>query len=193
MVKRSRDQSAENPSRRIWRRMRSPVVTYQACTRASKASRPIRSLEVFSLASWRSITAWVAIAAWSVPGTQSVVSPSIRCQRVSTSWSVYMAWPMCKSPVILGGGMETVKVRPERAGEPDPVRGQYLLLQPADGQHPSPERDLPGQRHVGADRPLGERRNYGQGDRDPGRRAVLGDGPFGDVDVQVQLLPKVDR
>jgi hypothetical protein len=112
MVKRLRDQSALKPSRRIWLRMVLPVVSYQSATSRSQASLPIASLVVFFFASCFSSTFWVAIAAWSVPGTQSTESPSIRCQRTSTSWRVYIACPMCNSPVILGGGMETVKLSP---------------------------------------------------------------------------------
>ena len=91
-----------------------PVCAYHCCTRCSKASRPIASFEVPSLANCFSITFWVAIAAWSVPGTQRLASPSIRCHRISTSSSVYMAWPMCRSPVMLGGGIDMVKALPVR-------------------------------------------------------------------------------
>ena len=46
--------------------------------------------------------------AWSVPGTQSVSKPRMRCQRTSTSWIVSLsAWPMWRMPVTFGGGMTT--------------------------------------------------------------------------------------
>src|SRR6266480_7315098 len=114
MVKRLRDQSAEKPSRRICPRMVWPVVSYHWFTRRSQASRPIASLLVPFLANCFSRTFCVAMAAWSVPGTQSAASPSIRCQRIRTSCKVYIACPMCRSPVMFGGGIEIAKVLPVR-------------------------------------------------------------------------------
>eukprot|EP01047_Picozoa_sp_COSAG01_P008843 COSAG01_NODE_356_length_18316_cov_24.401493_12_plen_82_part_00 len=43
--------------------------------------------------------------AWSRPGTHSTASPCIRRQRASVSWiATVSAWPMCSTPVTLGGG-----------------------------------------------------------------------------------------
>src|ERR1700678_1462087 len=47
--------------------------------------------------------------AWSVPGSQRVGSPFMRCQRVRMSISVWLSmWPMCRRPVTLGGGRRMV-------------------------------------------------------------------------------------
>ena len=49
---------------------------------------------------------WVAMPAWSVPGTQRVWWPSMRCQRVrQSSMAVVSAWPRCSEPVTFGGGI----------------------------------------------------------------------------------------
>jgi hypothetical protein len=43
--------------------------------------------------------------AWSVPGTQRVLKPLMRFQRMRMSWMVPVsAWPRCRLPVTLGGG-----------------------------------------------------------------------------------------
>src|SRR5580700_8854727 len=66
-----------------------------------------------SLASMRSTTNCVAIPAWSMPGSHSVRSPRMRCQRTSVSICVCSSmWPMCIEPVTLGGGRAMEKVRP---------------------------------------------------------------------------------
>ena len=83
-----------------------------------------------SAASWRSTIIWVAMPAWSVPGTQTAVSPDMRCQRVRMSISVWLSmWPMCRRPVTLGGGSSWTKggwdapsqVSEARPGAPDSV------------------------------------------------------------------------
>lgn len=62
-----------------------------------------------SLASSRSTTFWVAIPAWSMPGCHSVSYPCIRLRRVRASISVCSkAWPRCREPVTLGGGITMV-------------------------------------------------------------------------------------
>ena len=58
-----------------------------------------------------STTVCVAMPAWSVPGSQTALSPAMRCQRIRMSWSVlFSAWPRCSAAVTLGGGM-TIAVR----------------------------------------------------------------------------------
>ena len=53
----------------------------------------------------RSTTNCVAIPAWSMPGSQSVRWPRMRCQRTSMSICVCSSmWPMWIEPVMLGGG-----------------------------------------------------------------------------------------
>ena len=75
----------------------------------------------------------------------------------------------------------------------DAVGGQQLLLHAADRQHLAAQRDLAGHGHVAAHRHLGERRDEGRGHRDAGRRAVLGDGALGHVDVDVEPAVEVLR
>ena len=73
-------------------------------------SRPISRREMPSLASFLSTLVWVAMPAWSVPSTQRVETPRMRFMRISVSWMVSSsAWPMCSTPVTLGGGMVTVQ------------------------------------------------------------------------------------
>src|SRR5215472_4028107 len=64
----------------------------------------------------RATTICVAMPAWSVPGSHSVLSPVMRCQRMVTSISVCSSmWPMCREPVTLGGGMTRAKTRRDGA------------------------------------------------------------------------------
>ena len=78
--------------------------------RSTSPSRPRSCRVIFSsLKSRRSTTAWVAMPAWSVPGIQSVSKPCIRFWRMRMSCSVlFRAWPRCRAPVTLGGGMTIV-------------------------------------------------------------------------------------
>jgi hypothetical protein len=70
-----------------------------------------------SAASLRETTCWVAMPAWSTPGSQSVLKPRMRRQRVRMSWIVPLrAWPMWRTPVTLGGGMTMVKAGGPLAG-----------------------------------------------------------------------------
>ena len=78
MVKRSRDQSGEEPRRRSWRPMVPPDSAFQDQTRSMKASRPRVRRSVPSSANWRSTTICVAIPAWSMPGCQSALRPVLR-------------------------------------------------------------------------------------------------------------------
>ncbi len=60
----------------------------------------------FSSRSQRTTFASVAIEAWSVPGIQQAFFPSSRAFRVRMSCIVLLSiWPMCSTPVTLGGGM----------------------------------------------------------------------------------------
>src|SRR5262249_25726092 len=56
---------------------------------------------------------------------------------------------------------------------PRSARPQYLLLQPADWQNASGDRDLASHSHVVSDRAFGQRGDEGGGHRDTGRRPVL--------------------
>jgi hypothetical protein len=63
MVKRSRGQSGEAPSRRTWRMIVPPDSSFQAQTRSTNASRPRSWRLAPSSASWRSTTICVAMPA----------------------------------------------------------------------------------------------------------------------------------
>ena len=107
MVKRSRDQSQEAPSRFSWLMIMPPDSAFQAQTFSRNASRPMvrRSGSCRSIIC-RSTTICVAMPAWSMPGCQSTSLPRMRSKRTSTSCSVsFSAWPMWSEPVTLGGGM----------------------------------------------------------------------------------------
>ncbi len=107
MVKRSRDQSQEAPSRLSWLMIVPPDSAFHAHTFSRNFSRPRSRRE----GSWRSIscrstTICVAMPAWSVPGCQSTSRPRMRSNRASTSCSVLLsAWPICSEPVTFGGGI----------------------------------------------------------------------------------------
>ena len=118
MVKRSRLQSHEAPSRRSWLMMVPPEWAFHSQTLARNSSRlssfllaspgvaPSTASPMPSCSRLRTTTIWVAMPAWSVPGCHSTSSPFMRRQRISTSCSVLSrAWPMCRLPVTLGGGM----------------------------------------------------------------------------------------
>ena len=106
MVKRSRDQSQEQPSRLSWLMIVPPDSPFHAHTRSMKSSRAMSWRRRPSASSRRSTTIWVAIPAWSMPGCQSTSRPCMRLKRTRMSCSVlFRAWPMCRLPVTLGGGM----------------------------------------------------------------------------------------
>ena len=106
MVKRSRDQSQEAPSRRNWRVMVPPDSAFHCHTRSRNASRPRSWRDCPCAASWRSTTICVAMPAWSVPTCHSVSRPLMRAWRISRSITVLLkAWPMCRLPVTFGGGI----------------------------------------------------------------------------------------
>jgi len=107
MVKRLRSQSQEQPMRMSCSRIRAWYWSFQAQIRSTRPSRPT-SCRVSPSSSFSrfSTTAWVAMPAWSVPGIHRVLSPCIRCQRMSTScMELSMACPMCRAPVTLGSGI----------------------------------------------------------------------------------------
>ena len=81
--------------------------SFQRQMRSTSPSRPTSwRVSPSSSLSRFSTTAWVAMPAWSVPGIHSVLSPIIRCQRMSRSCiTLSMAWPMCSAPVTLGSGI----------------------------------------------------------------------------------------
>ena len=110
MVKRSRAQSGEAPSRRSWRVIVPPDSSFHCQTRSMNFSRP---------SSWRvdlplgelvaSTTICVAMPAWSVPGCHSASRPGMRSKRIRMSCNVKVsAWPICRLPVTLGGGIMIV-------------------------------------------------------------------------------------
>ena len=106
IVKRSRDQSADSaePSHLLRDRAARLVLPGPDALGERFASER-RAASLPSALSCCSTTICVAIPAWSVPTCQSVLSPLIRCQRISTSISVcWNACPMCSVPVTFGGG-----------------------------------------------------------------------------------------
>ncbi len=110
MVKRSRLQSAEQPSRFSWLMIAPPDSAFQAHTFSRNFSRPMarRSGSCRSIIC-RSTTICVAMPAWSVPGCHSTSRPRIRSKRMRMSWMVLSsAWPRCSDPVTFGGGMTMV-------------------------------------------------------------------------------------
>ena len=82
MVKRSRPQSTESPSRFIWPRIAPPDSAFHCQTRSTNVSRPRSWRDSPSSASWRSTTFWVAMPAWSMPGSHSTSYPCIRRRRI---------------------------------------------------------------------------------------------------------------
>jgi hypothetical protein len=117
MVKASRGQSREQPRRLIWPTMVPWVRSFQAQARSRKPSRPSSALPRPSAASCRVTTLSVAMLAWSVPGTHTVGRPRMRIQRMSMSWMALLRqWPMCSTPVTLGGGNVMTKGSPSAAG-----------------------------------------------------------------------------
>ena len=120
MVKAFLDQSALAPRRFSWLMIVSPDSRFQSQILAVKASRPIsRRFGSPRSAMRRSTTICVAMPAWSCPGCHSVSNPRIRCHRTRMSCSVlFSAWPICRLPVTLGGGIITVKVSDRRALAP---------------------------------------------------------------------------
>ncbi len=110
MVKRSRDQSQDAPSRFSWLMMVPPLSAFHSHTRSRNFSRPMaRRPGCCRSISCRSTTICVAMPAWSVPGCQSTSRPRIRSNRHRMSCRVLLsAWPICREPVTFGGGMTMV-------------------------------------------------------------------------------------
>ena len=109
MVKAVRSQSQLAPRRRSCFRMMPPCswVQSQACSR--NCSRVRSCFLMPCSASFFTTFASVAIEAWSVPGTQHAFLPSMRARRTRMSWMVlFSMWPICSTPVTLGGGMTMV-------------------------------------------------------------------------------------
>ena len=106
-----RDQSGDAPTRRNCSQIFPPYVFTHACTSPTNASRPRSCRDTpRSRARVFSTTVCVAIPAWSVPGTQSVGRPRMRCHRTTASSMAAMsAWPRCREPVTFGGGMTMTK------------------------------------------------------------------------------------
>ena len=87
----------------------------------------------------------------------------------------------------------TVALRQDHVGEPGRVRGQHLLLQPADRQHPALQRHLAGHADVVLHRPAAEQRRQRGRHRDAGAGAVLGDRSRGHVHVELMLVERLGR
>src|ERR1700722_2929316 len=70
---------------------------------------------------------------------------------------------------------------------------QKLFFHTADWQHLAAQSDFTGHGQIATDRNAGERADDGSAKSDSGRRAVLGDGAFWYVDVNVHIAIKVMR
>ena len=122
IVKRSCDQSQEQPRDRSWWTIVPPYCLRHSQTRSMNASRPRSWRRLPSLRRAFSTTFCVAMPAWSVPGTHSTSRPCMRRQRVRTSWIVsFRAWPMWRMPVTFGGGMTMLHGSPSPFGLNLPV------------------------------------------------------------------------
>ena len=109
MVKRSRDQSTEEPRRRICRLMLPPDSFFHSQTFSRNFSRPRSWRDRPSAPMRRSTSIWVAMPAWSVPGCQRVLRPCMRRKRIRASMMALLKpWPMCRLPVTFGGGIMMV-------------------------------------------------------------------------------------
>ena len=75
--------------------------------------------------------------------------------------------------------------------DPGPLGRQDLLPDAAHRQDAAGKGQLAGQGHVPAGGPAGEQGEQGQGDGDPGGGPFFGDGPGGQVDVDVTLGEEV--
>ncbi len=73
----------------------------------------------------------------------------------------------------------------------DAMGGQQFFFYAADGQHSSAQCDFTGHGHVAACRNSSERADQSGGDGDAGRRAVFGDGTFGNVHVDINVAIEI--
>src|SRR5262249_34146640 len=81
----------------------------------------------------------------------------------------------------------------ERAPDAGVRRREQLGLDAADRGDPAVQRELAGDRGVGARGPAGEVRVQRERDREPGRRAVLADAGGGEGDVEVAAGAEAGR
>ena len=137
MVKRSRDQSQDAPSRFSWLTMVPPLSAFHCQTRSRNFSRPMsRRPGSCRSINCRSTTICVAMPAWSVPGCHSTSRPRMRSKRQRMSCSVLLsACPMCSEPVTFGGGITMVKGAASlRSGRPAlnaPLSSQIRDMRPS--------------------------------------------------------------
>ena len=83
-----------------------PYCSFHAHTRSMNASRPSSRRSMPSSRSLRSTTTCVAMPAWSMPGSHRASKPCMRARRISvSSMPRPRAWPTCRRPVTLGGGI----------------------------------------------------------------------------------------
>src|ERR1700722_820226 len=71
------------------------------------------------------------------------------------------------------------------------MRGQQFFLHAADGEHFSTQRDFAGHGDVATDRRPRKRAYDRRSDGNPGRWAILGDGSFGNVDVNINMAVEI--
>ena len=105
---------------------------------------------------------------------------------------VMTGWNVICSRTSSGTSSRSPRLRSGRitVGEAGRVRGEHLLLEAADRQHPALQRDLAGHADRVLDGAPGEQRRQRGGHRDAGARAVLGDRAGGHVDVELACPSK---
>ena len=74
---------------------------------------------------------------------------------------------------------------------PSAVRGKKFFFHAADGQNFAAQRDFAGHGQIAAHRNAGERADDGRADSDARRRAILGNGAFGHVHVNINVAIKI--
>src|ERR1700722_3334343 len=79
------------------------------------------------------------------------------------------------------------------AAEAEAMRSQELFLHSADGQYFTTQGDFPGHANVAANGNAGKGADDGSAEGDARRGAVLGDGAFGDVHVDVEMAVEIFR
>ena len=113
--------------------------------------------------------------------------------RSSTSSIVITGWNVISSRTSSGTSSRSARLRSGRitSVRPGGVRGEHLLLEPADRQHAALQRDLAGHADRVLHRAPGEERRERRRHRDAGARPVLRDRARRDVHVERAVLERV--
>ena len=84
-----------------------------------------------------------------------------------------------------------VGVREKNGFDPFAVRGEEFLFNPAHGQHTAGDGYFAGHGQVFLDRQAGEQTDQRRSNGNPRRRAVLGHGTLGEVNMEIRMV-KID-